>query len=51
MEIFVARGFSKKKGIDYEEAFEATGTWDAWQLESCVQIKEGYVRAQKEPME
>ena len=49
-EIFIAWGFSQKEGIDYEETFAATGIWDTWQVDSCVQIKEGLVEAQKEPM-
>ena len=40
---FVARGFSRKEGIDYEETFAATGSEVTSQEESCVQIKEGLV--------
>ena len=48
---FVARGFSWKEGIDYEETFAANGSWDTWHEESCVQMKEVIVRIQKTPME
>ena len=47
--IFVARGFSRKEGRDYKETFAATRSWETWQEESCVKIKEGLVRAQKAP--
>ena len=33
---FVARDFSQKEGIDYEERFLATGSEDTWQEDSCV---------------
>ena len=41
---FIAQGFSWKEGIDYEETFATSQSWDTWQEESCVQIKEGLVR-------
>ena len=47
---FIVLGLSQKEGIDYEETFAATGSWDTWQENSCVQIKECLVQDQKEPM-
>ena len=29
---FVARGFSQKEGIDYEEAFVASGSWNTYMM-------------------
>ena len=46
----IAQGFSQKEGIYYEDTFASSGSWDTWQEDSCVQIKEGPVRAQKTPM-
>ena len=43
---FVARGLSRKEGIDYEETFVATGSLTGRFM--CA--KEGLVRAQKTPM-
>ena len=43
---FVARGFSQKEGIDYEETFVATGSL----IGGLMCVKEGLIRAQKEPM-
>ena len=39
-----------KEGIDYEETFAATRSEDTSQADSCVEIKEGLVRTQKEHM-
>ena len=46
-ERFIAWGFSQKEGIEYEETFAASESWDKWQEESCVQMKEVLVWAQK----
>ena len=45
-EIFVAQGFSRKEGIDYEDTFAATGILRV----KLMCAKEGLVRAQKTPM-
>ena len=49
MEIFLAQGFSKKKGIDYEEAFEATETWDDDSQNHVCKLKKALYELRRNP--